>query len=148
MNNNQKTFLLIGAVILITVVLYSVMIYNFDYFRGLALNALLKKDGNNGIYAKQGSLLADIESSQATSSMPAASTATTTPPAEKVAAPTFGYKMTLDPDPCTLNKLGADGWEILQVSAADLDSVKGLDENCRRSGSFPALSWILFVKRQ
>ncbi len=143
MNKNQK-FLLTGLLILITIFLYSTVVYNLDYVRGIAIKLLLTKDGYSNINVKNDLWLADINN-LSNNSNATPSTATSTE--EVVTQKTFEYKMMIDPDGCTLNKLGSDGWEISQTSPADLDLIKGFDETCRKSGSFPTLPWVLFVRK-
>lgn len=143
-NNNQKKILLAGSLILITIFLYSAMIYNLNYFREIVIKTLLTKDGYANVYSKKYPLTADIEislPSQSTSTPPVA-ISTPVEKAQKISE----YKMVLDPDPCTLNNLGSDGWQISQASSADLDIVRGLDGDCHKYGSYPTLPWILFVR--
>jgi hypothetical protein len=58
---------------------------------------------------------------------------------------TYAYKIVKDPDPCTMNTLGAGGWQTVQYGP-DIDRISGLDETCSHKVFADTISWILFQK--
>ena len=66
--------------------------------------------------------------------------ATSTPAAPKK----YSYKLVRDVDICTMNKLGAQGWQAYQFGG-NLESYYGTDENCKNGKVYDTiLDWVLF----
>lgn len=64
----------------------------------------------------------------------------------------YAYKLVSDVDPCTMNKLGADGWTPIQYGSDSsgnsqyTESAGGKDEHCTHPGIYSDFIWILFQK--
>ncbi len=115
------------------------IVYNFQTPRQWALTTLSQKENASSHVA---SALTGFDSTRQTKAPLAPEVpgeATTTTPA------TYQYKVIENVDPCTLNKLGAQGWHAVQFGGT-LVQTAGRDENCLRSGLFSSLDWALFEK--
>jgi hypothetical protein len=74
-----------------------------------------------------------------------------TPPPDQetpVASSTYKYKIVEQVDPCTLNTLGMDGWELLQYGTdSDGNSLAylgGKDEACNTRQLYRSFTWAFF----
>jgi|GEM_PF-6990685 len=103
-------------------------------------------------------LLLSYDSTSSLADAIAANTGTTTPAAATSApvdnsgsdqsAPTvtlYQYRLLRNVDPCTFNKLGAQGFQSVQYGG-NVDTEAGLDENCKSSREVSFMDWVLFQK--
>lgn len=57
------------------------------------------------------------------------------------------YKFLRDVDACTMNKLGAQSWQIIQFGTA-IENAYGYDENCKNGKTYDVIEWTLFSREK
>lgn len=69
-------------------------------------------------------------------------------PVDEAPAPKkYEYKFLRDVDPCTMNKLGADSWQISQFGT-NIETTYGYDGNCRNGKMYDVIDWTLFSREK
>ncbi len=131
-----------------------VVVYNYQTPREWVLRVLAQKEGADVLPQTFNSAISisgfsnSLKKSNLLGSEDALNpnTSQSDAPANEVTKPaTYQYKIVESADPCTLNKLGAQGWHPTQFGGT-LQLATGMDETCKKSGNFQSLDWAFFEK--
>lgn len=105
---------------------------------------LLSKTSSSPFLASATGAIATSDQSAATSSITASNT---TSPDDVTPPKKLEYKFLRDVDACTMNKLGAQSWQIIQFGTG-IDSIYGYDENCKNGKTYDVIEWALFSREK
>jgi hypothetical protein len=115
------------------------IVYYFRAPRGMVLHLLSAKQMTDGSFADAALAAIEVGSRVPTTRFTVnLDTSTTTSDV------TYQYKLIEEVDPCTFNKLGAQGWRAVQIGGTLINASPGKDQTCAQAGLYDGLDWVLF----